>query len=294
MSDRELDQPRRACSTWRQAGVRSAGIKYQRKLNRPVSGLIRDRRSRGRGARDLHQGLSSAGFVSGWCFLYLAVPHRHQHGEELPGLPGRRAPTLDEVSILKRRRPSRRRSVARHQHARAAADDPPDRRNRGGRAMAALPEELRTAIMLRELKGSVTRDRRHHGMPDWHGALAIFRAREAIAERLRPLLDARPRTNVGRCKHEGQSVGAVRRRSRRPGHACGVRRHAGCFAAQGWDTYCLIGDTLRGDSAGSSDFVSRVAGQPGGRGRRCSRLGSRRLELAQRGLVHRLMPLAAR
>ena len=25
-----------------------------------------------------------------------------------------------------------------------------------------------------------------------------------------------------------------------------------------WDTYCLIGDTLRGDSAGSSDFVSRV------------------------------------
>jgi len=59
-----------------------------------------------------------------------------------------------------------------------------------------------------------------------------------------------------------------------------------------WDTYCLIGDTLRGDSAGSSDFVSRVMvsldDEP-----TLLAPGVPAAGLAQRGLVHRLMPLAA-
>ena len=59
-----------------------------------------------------------------------------------------------------------------------------------------------------------------------------------------------------------------------------------------WDTYCLIGDTLRGDAAGSGDFVSRVMAslddEP-------TLLAPRAQPAAvtQRGLVHRLMPLAA-
>jgi sigma-E factor negative regulatory protein RseA len=59
-----------------------------------------------------------------------------------------------------------------------------------------------------------------------------------------------------------------------------------------WDTYCLIGDALRGDSTGSSDFVARVMAsledEP-------TLLAPRAQPavVTQRGLVHRLMPLAA-
>lgn len=59
-----------------------------------------------------------------------------------------------------------------------------------------------------------------------------------------------------------------------------------------WDIYCLIGDSLRGDGPGSGDFVSRVMAsledEP-------TLLAPRAQPAAvtQRGLVHRLMPLAA-
>src|SRR5690606_15281679 len=60
-------------------------------------------------------------------------------------------------------------------------------------AMADLPEELRTAIMLRELEGlSYEEIANIMECPIGTVRSRIFRAREAIAERLRPLLDTAP------------------------------------------------------------------------------------------------------
>jgi RNA polymerase sigma-70 factor (ECF subfamily) len=57
-------------------------------------------------------------------------------------------------------------------------------------AMAALPEDLRTAIQLREVEGlSYEEIATLMNCPIGTVRSRIFRAREAIAERLRPLLD---------------------------------------------------------------------------------------------------------
>jgi RNA polymerase sigma-70 factor (ECF subfamily) len=57
-------------------------------------------------------------------------------------------------------------------------------------ALEALPEELRIAITLRELEGlSYDEIAETMGCPIGTVRSRIFRAREAIAERLRPLLD---------------------------------------------------------------------------------------------------------
>jgi RNA polymerase sigma factor RpoE len=60
-------------------------------------------------------------------------------------------------------------------------------------AMEALPEELRTAIMLRELEGlSYEEIARIMDCPIGTVRSRIFRAREAVAAKLRPLLDTAP------------------------------------------------------------------------------------------------------
>ncbi|WP_346731665.1 RNA polymerase sigma factor RpoE [Hydrogenophilus thiooxidans] len=60
-------------------------------------------------------------------------------------------------------------------------------------AMAELPEELRTAIQLRELEGlSYEAIAEAMGCPIGTVRSRIFRAREAIARRLRPLLETPP------------------------------------------------------------------------------------------------------
>lgn len=57
-------------------------------------------------------------------------------------------------------------------------------------AMEALPEELKTAIMLREIEGLSYEDIASiMNCPIGTVRSRIFRAREAIAARLRPLLD---------------------------------------------------------------------------------------------------------
>lgn len=59
-------------------------------------------------------------------------------------------------------------------------------------AIEALPEELRTAIVLREIEGlSYEEIAQSMGCPIGTVRSRIFRAREAIAGRLRPLLDTR-------------------------------------------------------------------------------------------------------
>jgi RNA polymerase sigma-70 factor (ECF subfamily) len=60
-------------------------------------------------------------------------------------------------------------------------------------AMDALPDELRTAIVLREIEGlSYEEIAAAMDCPIGTVRSRIFRAREAIAERLRPLLDTSP------------------------------------------------------------------------------------------------------
>ena len=59
--------------------------------------------------------------------------------------------------------------------------------------MDALPEELRTAIMLRELEGlSYEEIAKIMNCPIGTIRSRIFRAREAVATKLRPLLDTTP------------------------------------------------------------------------------------------------------
>ena len=60
-------------------------------------------------------------------------------------------------------------------------------------AMDALPEELRNATMLREIEGMSYEDIAvEMGCPIGTVRSRIFRAREAVAEKLRPLLDTAP------------------------------------------------------------------------------------------------------
>jgi RNA polymerase sigma-70 factor (ECF subfamily) len=60
-------------------------------------------------------------------------------------------------------------------------------------AMEALPEELRTAIMLREIEGLAYEEiAAIMECPIGTVRSRIFRAREAVAEKLRPLLDTGP------------------------------------------------------------------------------------------------------
>ncbi len=60
-------------------------------------------------------------------------------------------------------------------------------------AMEALPEDLRTAITLREIEGMSYEDiAKMMGCPIGTVRSRIFRAREAVAEKLRPLLETAP------------------------------------------------------------------------------------------------------
>ena len=60
-------------------------------------------------------------------------------------------------------------------------------------AMESLPEDLRTAIMLREIEGMSYEDiAKMMDCPIGTVRSRIFRAREAVAEKLRPLLDTAP------------------------------------------------------------------------------------------------------
>lgn len=70
-----------------------------------------------------------------------------------------------------------------------------------------------------------------------------------------------------------------------------VMRRDGSLRAE-WDTYCLIGDALRGDRAGTADFVSRVMA---GLDDEPTVLAPRRAPAtaAERSLTQRLLPLAA-
>jgi RNA polymerase sigma-70 factor (ECF subfamily) len=93
--------------------------KYQRKLARLLSRFIRDPAEVEDVTQEsVHQGLPRTPRVPRrQRFLYLAVPHRDQHGQELPDGDGPRAPTSTEVEAEEAEGFEGGRAAARHQHA---------------------------------------------------------------------------------------------------------------------------------------------------------------------------------
>jgi predicted DNA-binding protein (UPF0251 family) len=81
-------------------------------------------------------------------------------------------------------------------------------------AMAALPEELRSAILLREIEGlSYEEIAEAMSCPIGTVRSRIFRAREAVAEKLRPLLDTSPDRGGNSAEQVGNSRAIGERRT---------------------------------------------------------------------------------
>ena len=195
MGDREADQ---ALVERVQAGDKQAfGLlvgKYQRKLLRLISRLVRDQAE----AEDVAQ----EAFIK----AYRALPNFRGESAFYTWLyrigvntaknwlvaNGRRAPTSTDVD---------------NEEAESYGEtdllrdvDTPERLlmtkqigNTVNAAMAELPEEHRTAVTLREIEGLSYEDiAQAMECPIGTVRSRIFRAREAIAEKLRPLLDVSP------------------------------------------------------------------------------------------------------
>jgi RNA polymerase sigma-70 factor (ECF subfamily) len=196
MSDRELDQ--QLVERAQRGDKQAFGLlvsKYQRKLNRLLSRLIRDSAEVEDVAQETfikaYRALGSfRGDSAFYTWLYRIGINT---AKNYLVSQGRRAPTSTSFDSEEAETFEDRRSVARHQHARAAADDKTDRRNRGGR-------DGRTARGTED-GDHAARARRAGSYEEIAGIMEcpigtvrsrIFRAREAIAERLRPLLDTAP------------------------------------------------------------------------------------------------------
>lgn len=195
MSDREIDQ--QLVERVQRGDKQAFGLlvsKYQRKLVRLLSRMIRDPAE----VEDVAQ----EAFIK----AYRALPNFRGESAFYTWLyrigvntaknylvsQGRKAPTSTEIEAE---------DAEQYESGELLRDnDTPERlmqtRQIGetvNAAMQALPDELRTAIVLREIEGlSYEEIASMMDCPIGTVRSRIFRAREAIAERLRPMLDVAP------------------------------------------------------------------------------------------------------
>ncbi|MDO6388264.1 MULTISPECIES: RNA polymerase sigma factor RpoE [Uliginosibacterium] len=195
MSDREIDQ--QLVERVQRGDKQAFGLlvsKYQRKLGRLLSRMIRDPAE----VEDVAQ----EAFIK----AYRALPNFRGESAFYTWLyrigvntaknylvsQGRRAPTSTDIEAEE---------AEQYDSGELLRDnDTPERlmqtRQIGetvNAAMDALPEDLRTAIVLREIEGlSYEEIATLMNCPIGTVRSRIFRAREAIAERLRPMLDVAP------------------------------------------------------------------------------------------------------
>ncbi len=195
MSDREIDQ--QLVERVQRGDKQAFGLlvsKYQRKLVRLLSRMIRDpaevedvaQEAFIKAYRALPNFRGESAFYT-WLYRIGVNTAKNYLGSQ-----GRRAPTSTEVEAED--------SEQYESGELLRNNDTPERlmqtRQIGetvNAAMQALPEELRTAIVLREIEG-LSYDEIASMMDCPIGTVRsrIFRAREAIAERLRPMLDVAP------------------------------------------------------------------------------------------------------
>ena len=168
-------------------------LKYQRKIMRLLSRLIHDPAE----AEDVAQDA----FIK----AYRAIPQFRGESAFYTWLYRIAVNTAKNHLVARRRRPS---GSAQHENDDGETFDETDNltdintpeaayasreiADTVNQAIDALPEELRTAIVLREIEGlSYEEIAQSMGCPIGTVRSRIFRAREAIAGRLRPLLDIR-------------------------------------------------------------------------------------------------------
>ncbi|MCB1916528.1 MAG: RNA polymerase sigma factor RpoE [Rhodocyclaceae bacterium] len=195
MSDREIDQ--RLVERVQNGDKQAFGLlvaKYQRKLMRLLSRLIRDAAEVEDVAQETfvkaYRALPSfRGDSAFYTWLYriginTAKNYLVSQGRRAPtstGFDSEEAETFDEGEQLRDINTPERMLQSKQIGETVEA------------AMEALPEELRTAIVLRELEGlSYEEIAGIMGCPIGTVRSRIFRAREAIAERLRPMLEVSP------------------------------------------------------------------------------------------------------
>ncbi len=195
MSDREIDQ--QLVERVQRGDKQAFGLlvaKYQRKLSRLLSRMVRDPAEVEDVAQEAfikaYRALPSfRGDSAFYTWLYrIGINTAKNHLVSQ----GRRAPTTTEIEAE---------DAEQYESGELLRDnDTPGRllqtRQIGdtvNEAVEALPEELRTAIVLREIEGlSYDEIASVMGCPIGTVRSRIFRAREAIAERLRPMLDVAP------------------------------------------------------------------------------------------------------